>query len=227
MGCPGTTDPADINLRKRAGDGHGPVAGVSVPLLLVVRVTSSAARAVSQPVFSAICVPTCTSPNGDKACASSKRSTSRPQNSRRRPRPGACPPLSFTQPRDTQLCSCVGASSVTASTSALVNCGSCNSGWLYAGANGISREAITRSKRVRTTIPAADGCRAGDLLDRDFSAQAPNTKWITDFTYVRTWSPSWAYVSFIVDCFSQRIIAWHAQSTMHTDLVMTPLKIAL
>jgi putative transposase len=88
-------------------------------------------------------------------------------------------------------------------------------------------QGITRSKRVRTTIPTADGHRAGDLLDRDFSAQAPNRKWITDFTYVRTWSPSWVYVSFIVDCFSQRIIAWHAQTRMHTDLVMTPLKIAL
>jgi putative transposase len=88
-------------------------------------------------------------------------------------------------------------------------------------------KGVTRSKRVRTTIPAADGTRAGDLLNRDFSAQAPNRKWITDFTYVRTWSPSWVYVSFIVDCFSQRIVAWHAQTSMHTDLVMTPLKIAI
>jgi transposase InsO family protein len=88
-------------------------------------------------------------------------------------------------------------------------------------------QGITRSKRVRTTIPTADGSRAGDLLNRDFSAAAPNRKWITDFTYVRTWSPAWVYVSFIVDCFSQRIIAWHAQTSMHTDLVMTPLKIAL
>jgi putative transposase len=55
-------------------------------------------------------------------------------------------------------------------------------------------KGVTRSKRVRTTIPAADGTRAGDLLNRDFSAQAPNRKWITDFTYVRTWSPSWVYV---------------------------------
>lgn len=88
-------------------------------------------------------------------------------------------------------------------------------------------QGITRSKRVRTTIPTADGHRAADLLDRDFSAPAPNRKWITDFTYVRTWSPAWVYVSFIVDCFSQRIVAWHAQTSMHTDLVMTPLKIAL
>lgn len=86
---------------------------------------------------------------------------------------------------------------------------------------------ITRSKKVRTTIPAKDGPRAGDLLNRDFSASRPNEKWVTDFTHVRTWSPAWVYVSFIVDCFSQRIVGWHAQTTKHTDLVMTPLKMAL
>lgn len=86
---------------------------------------------------------------------------------------------------------------------------------------------VTRCKKVRTTIPAGDGKRAGDLLNRDFSAARPNEKWITDFTYVRTWSPAWVYVAFIVDCFSQRIVAWHAQTTRHTDLVMKPLKMAL
>ncbi len=86
---------------------------------------------------------------------------------------------------------------------------------------------VTRSKRIRTTVPAADGRRAGDLLNRNFSAPAPNRVWVTDYTYVRTWSPAWVYVTFIVDCFSQRIVAWHAQSTKHTDLVMIPLKMAL
>jgi putative transposase len=86
---------------------------------------------------------------------------------------------------------------------------------------------VTRRKKVRTTIPGNDGKRAADLLNRDFTARRPNEKWVTDFTYVRTWQPSWVYVAFIVDCFSQRIVSWHAQTSMHTDLVMTPLKIAL
>lgn len=86
---------------------------------------------------------------------------------------------------------------------------------------------VTRRKTIRTTVPGKDGKRAGDLLNRDFSATRPNEKWVTDFTYVRTWNPGWVYVAFIVDCFSQRIVAWHAQTSMHTDLVMTPLKIAL
>ena len=68
---------------------------------------------------------------------------------------------------------------------------------------------VRRDKGVRTTIPAKDGNRAGDLLDRDFTAQAPNLVWVTDFTYVRTWA-GLVYVAFIVDVFSQRIVAWHA-----------------
>ena len=47
-------------------------------------------------------------------------------------------------------------------------------------------EGVRRDKGIRTTIPAKDGIRAGDLLNRDFSAQEPNKVWVTDFTYVRT-----------------------------------------
>ena len=41
---------------------------------------------------------------------------------------------------------------------------------------------VRRDKHVRTTIPAKDGIRAGDLLNRDFTAKAPNRVWVTDFT---------------------------------------------
>jgi hypothetical protein len=39
---------------------------------------------------------------------------------------------------------------------------------------------VRRAKKVRTTIPDKDGKRAGDLLDRDFTAAAPNRTWVTD-----------------------------------------------
>ena len=87
-------------------------------------------------------------------------------------------------------------------------------------------EAVRRGKKVSTTIPAKDGRRAGDLLDRDFSAPAPNRVWVADFTYVRTWLV-FVYVAFIVDVFAQRIIAWHAATRKVTDLVMIPLRMAL
>src|SRR3954454_18740081 len=53
---------------------------------------------------------------------------------------------------------------------------------------------VRRDKGIRTTIPAKDGKRAGDLLNRHFTAAAPNRTWVTDFTYVRTWA-GFAYVA--------------------------------
>ena len=87
-------------------------------------------------------------------------------------------------------------------------------------------EGIVRAKKLRTTIPGAEGKRAGDLLNRDFTAVAPNLVWVTDFTYVRTWA-GFVYVAFVLDVFAQRIVGWHTSSRMRVDLVMTPLRIAL
>jgi len=84
---------------------------------------------------------------------------------------------------------------------------------------------IRRAKGVRTTIPGKDGRRAGDLLNRDFTACAPNRTWVMDFTYCRTWA-GFAYVSFVVDVFAQQIVAWHAATSKDVELVMTPLRMA-
>lgn len=84
---------------------------------------------------------------------------------------------------------------------------------------------IRRSKGVRTTIPGKDGRRAGDLLNRDFSAAAPNRTWVMDFTYVRTWA-GFVYVSFVVDVFAQKVVAWHCATSKDVELVMVPLRMA-
>jgi putative transposase len=84
---------------------------------------------------------------------------------------------------------------------------------------------IRRAKGIRTTIPGKDGKRAGDLLDRDFTAAAPNLTWVMDFTYVRTWA-GFVYVAFVVDCFAQKILAWHCASAKDVELVMTPVRMA-
>jgi len=90
----------------------------------------------------------------------------------------------------------------------------------------LGHNGVRRCKKVRTTVASPDGIRAGDLLHRNFTAPAPNRVWVTDFTYVRTWA-GFAYVAFIVDVFSQRIVGWHAATSKATDLVMVPLRIAL
>lgn len=85
---------------------------------------------------------------------------------------------------------------------------------------------IRRSKGIRTTIPSADGIRAGDLLNRNFRAEEPNRVWVTDFTYCRTWA-GWVYVVFIIDVFSRKIVAWHAATSKDVTLVTIPLRMAL
>jgi len=85
---------------------------------------------------------------------------------------------------------------------------------------------IRRDKGIRTTIPAKDGHRAGDLLNRDFTAPRPDHTWVMDFTYVRTWA-GFVFVAFILDVFSQKIIAWNVQQAMTTELVLTALRMAV
>lgn len=87
-------------------------------------------------------------------------------------------------------------------------------------------QGIRRDKGVRTTILAKDGIRAGDLVNRDFTAPRPDHTWVMDFTYVRTWA-GWVYVAFTLDVFSQRIVAWHAQTSKQVELVMIPLRLNL
>ncbi len=86
---------------------------------------------------------------------------------------------------------------------------------------GISR----RRKKVCTTRHDADVLRAPDLVDRNFTAAAPNRLWVTDLTYVPTRS-GMAYVCFIVDAFSRRIVGWRVATHMRTEMVLDALEMA-
>ncbi len=94
------------------------------------------------------------------------------------------------------------------------------------GMRTLGLSGVVRGKPVRTTIADEAGTRAADLLKRDFTATAPNRKWVTDFTYCRTWS-GFVYTAFIVDVFAQRILAWHCQTTKAVDLATIPLRMAI
>jgi len=54
-------------------------------------------------------------------------------------------------------------------------------GSVHRAMKALGLHGVRRDKGIRTTIPAKDGCRAGDLLNRDFTAGAPNRVWVTDF----------------------------------------------
>lgn len=87
-------------------------------------------------------------------------------------------------------------------------------------------EGVRRGKRRCTTIPGTAAERPRDLVDRDFSAEAPNRLWVSDFTYVMTWSGV-VYVAFVIDAFSRRIVGWKADTSMKTELVLDTLEMAL
>ena len=89
------------------------------------------------------------------------------------------------------------------------------------GIEGVSRQR----KKVFTTRQDPDAWRAPDLVDRNFSAAAPNRLWVTDLTYVPTRS-GMAYVCFIVDAFSRRIVGWRVASNMKTEMVLDALEMA-
>ena len=90
--------------------------------------------------------------------------------------------------------------------------------------NGL--QGAVRGKKRRTTIPGGQADRAPDLVERNFNASAPNRLWVSDFTYVATWSGV-VYVAFVIDAFSRRIVGWKADTTMKTSLVLDTLEMAL
>ena len=89
------------------------------------------------------------------------------------------------------------------------------------GIEGVSR----RRRKVFTTRPDPDAWRAPDLVNRNFTAERPDALWVTDLTYVPTRS-GMAYVCFIVDAFSRRIVGWRVASNMRTDMVLDALEMA-
>lgn len=92
-------------------------------------------------------------------------------------------------------------------------------------ANGI-QGAKRRGKPWRTTTPDPNATRPRDLVNRDFTAQAPNRLWTGDFTYLRCWEGV-VYFSFVIDVFSRIVVGWQLACHMRTDLVLDALRMAL
>ena len=86
--------------------------------------------------------------------------------------------------------------------------------------------AAARRKRPRTTVPGAAGQRPADLLRRDFTAPAPNRRWVADITYVDT-AAGFAYASFVTDLFSRKIVGWQVADHMRADLALDALELAI
>jgi putative transposase len=86
--------------------------------------------------------------------------------------------------------------------------------------------AKRRGKPWRTTKPDPEAQRRPDLVERNFSATAPNRLWVGDLTYLRSWEGV-TYLAFVIDAFSRKVLGWQLASHMRTDLVLDALRMAL
>ena len=86
-------------------------------------------------------------------------------------------------------------------------------------------EGLVRGKKTKTTRPNRSADRHPDLVKRVFSAERPNALWVSDLTYVATWS-GFAYVCFITDAFSRMIVGWRVATHMRADMVLDALEMA-
>lgn len=77
-----------------------------------------------------------------------------------------------------------------------------------------------------TTQRQAGAEAAPNRLNQDFSATAPNQKWVSDFTYILT-GEGWLYLAVVLDLFSRKVVGWAMRASMETELVEAALRMAL
>ena len=93
----------------------------------------------------------------------------------------------------------------------------------------LMRQQALKARPRRRGLPRDDGQRsviAENVLDRQFSAEAPNQKWVADFTYIWT-AEGWLYVAAVIDLFSRRVVGWSMSTTMTAQLVTDALMMAI
>jgi len=84
------------------------------------------------------------------------------------------------------------------------------------------------SKAFRPSTTQADPTKqpAENKLDRDFTADAPNRKWVTDITYLPT-AAGWVYLAAVIDLFSRKVVGWSMAASLATELVSEALRRAI
>ena len=84
---------------------------------------------------------------------------------------------------------------------------------------------VSRRKSTVTTV-RSEARQAPDLVDRNFAADRPNMLWVADITYIPTWA-GFLYLAVVLDAFSRRIVGWSMATTLHTQVVLDALDMAL
>ena len=84
----------------------------------------------------------------------------------------------------------------------------------------------TLRKYVVTTQSDPEAAKPMDLVERRFSAEAPNQLWVADMTYIPTWS-GWLYLAMVLDVYSRKIVGWAMDTNMRTQLILDALQMAV
>jgi putative transposase len=87
-------------------------------------------------------------------------------------------------------------------------------------------KGVVRGKSIRTTVSDAAAPCPHDRVNRQFRVLRPNALWVSDFTYVATWS-GFVYVAFVIDAFARRIVGWRVSRTARAEFVLDALEQAL
>jgi transposase InsO family protein len=87
-------------------------------------------------------------------------------------------------------------------------------------------QGVIRGKPVKTTIRDKAAPCPLDHVNRQFKASKPNVLWLSDFTYVATWT-GFIYVAFVIDAYARRIVGWRASRSAHASFVLDALEQAL
>lgn len=93
----------------------------------------------------------------------------------------------------------------------------------------LMRAQALRARPRRRGLPQDRGERsaiADNVLDRQFQADAPNQKWVADFTYIWT-AEGWLYAAVVLDLYSRRIVGWSMHASMTSQLVADALMMAV
>jgi len=85
---------------------------------------------------------------------------------------------------------------------------------------------IPAVKQWRRRLPTKRPSHVINHLERDFSATTPNTKWVTDITYIRT-GEGWLYLAVVIDLYSSQVIGWSMSHRMEKELVIQAVLMAL
>ena len=88
------------------------------------------------------------------------------------------------------------------------------------------RAIMACRRRARTTDSRHDLPIAPNLLDRNFTAAAPNRIWLADITYIET-DQGWLYLATVMDLYSRRIVGWAMADHLRTSLPLAALKMAI